>query len=734
MRKYARVSNFWRILASQFFTRSGVTLGRFAKNLLPQNLLHNLDSTSTMLCFSPQFRLILKSLFVPAHILIVLLCTCLRLSAQTAGNTEQDSLKSFYKQLQSYEQQGKYDLYRGEICNKIASYYLKQYNVPSRDSAKKYSHLALSVAKTFANNDLERQAYLNLALSFAKQDSLAEAITFTNTALAIARNDKRKERYRHIAFIQLRLGNYYYELGDMENSLKAHFDAVKQMEQIPFENETSRSNSNLGVLLSDLKRFDEAEAYLRKGLFIAEKIRQMKLSSVTSLLFSTHFISTKQFDSAWKYAALCREYAIKVPDDEMNINGLINMAIIRQEQGKTTDAIAVAREMMRLAVETGMENILDEGNLILAKAYFAQSDFKQAYTIAEKILAGFLVDDGEGNNVPEKTAELHKLLADIYKQDGNFQKAFYHFERQATIRDSILSATKQKQLNALISFTEAKKKEQQLTELRFTTEVQSLQLQQRNFALVGVSIGGALVVVLGVLLFRQRRLQAQQRIAETEQRLLRTRLNPHLWFNALSSVQDHLLSRANPRATATYLSKIASVMRQSLESSYQDTVSISEEVEFAEKYLTIQQMRLEQAFDYSVEIHEAIDPDSVRVPSMLLEPFLENTIEHGFQGSLKSEKKEKSHIIIRIEPLEQANKRSAALLAIHIEDNGTGLTKADSPPNSEKSEHRSRAVEITKERLRLLAPSSRKSDVGVWIEDRTGGGVAVKIVLPLLGN
>lgn len=676
---------------------------------------------------------ILKRISTCVFVIVIFVFSSAPLLAQMVESSQADTLTSLYKQLRSYEQQGKYDLKRGQICSEIASYYLKQHHIPSRDSAKKYSQFTLSIAKIIANTDLERRAYLNLAASFAIQDSLAEAITFANTALAIAHNDTRKEMYSNIAFVQLRLGRYYYELGDMENSLKAHFNAVKQMEQIPFERETSVSNSNLGVLLSDLKRYDEAEVYLRKGLFIADKMRQLKLSSVASLLFSTHFIATKQFDSAWKYAVLCREYAVKIPDDEMNINGLINMAIIRQEQGKTSDAITVAREMMRLAVETGMEDILDEGNLILAKAYFAQSDFKQAYMIAEKILAGFLKDNGEGNNVPEKTAELHKLLADIYKQEGNFQKAFYHFERQSTIRDSILSATKQKQLNALISFTEAKKKEQQLTELRFTTEVQSLEIRQRNFALAGVSFGAALVVAMGVLLYRQRHLQAQQHIAETESRLLRTRLNPHLWFNALSSVQHHLISGANTRATATYLSKIASVMRQSLESSYQDTVSISEEVEFAEKYLSIQQMRLEQAFEYSIEIHSALDPDSVRVPSMLLEPFLENTIEHGFRGIEAVARNEKAHIRIAFNVVESQKKKGETLLSITLEDNGSGFQSKKSPQENAETQgtaHRSRAVEITKERLRLLAPKL-SDDVGVTIAAREKGGVMVRITLPL---
>jgi tetratricopeptide (TPR) repeat protein len=451
------------------------------------------------------------------------------------------------------------------------------------------------------------------------------------------------------------------------------------------------------------------------------------------------FVKQQQFDSAWKYADLGFRKSEEIGNTTESIDALIRMAEIRTEQGRPREVILIANNIIERSNKERLTDYLSDGYFLLAKAHFALSDFKQAQILGEKAFALYQEDNGILSNVPETTADFHTFLARVYKQEGNFAKAYFHFERQATIRDSVLSAEKQKQLSTFISINEMKRKEAQLAELGHTAEVQSLQLQQKNTTLISVSIGGVLAVLLGVLFYRQRRLASEKHIAETEQRLLRTRLNPHLWFNALSSVQDHLLSGANPRSTATYLSKIASVMRQSLESSYQDTVSIAEEVEFAEKYLNIQQMRLQEAFEYSIEIQAALDPDSVQVPSMLLEPFLENTIEHGFRGIDATERSEKAHIRIAFDRVESQKKKAGGLLSIRIEDNGSGLQSKQTSTKESLQEtletqgtaHRSRAVEITKERLRLLAPS-RKNEVGVWIQDRTGGGVAVKIVLPLL--
>lgn len=615
-----------------------------------------------------------------------------------------------------------------EAYMKMTEHFLYNPDDASKDTVRKYSGKLMKVSEEIGSVGGRVQAYLNFAQVYAHSDSLAEAITVANKALALIRNDTMNNATRlNISLVQGRLGAYYYELGDMENSLKATIDAVKQLKNMPSESWASTGNSNLGTLFSDLKRYDEAEPYLREGLRIAQEIREPKVSASASLMLSTFFIATKQFDSAWKYAELCRQYGTQIPDDEYDINGLLNMAIIQQEQGKTQEVMRLARQVLQLAEETKLEDLIVDGYELLAKAHFAERNYMQAHTFAEKAFAAYLNNNGAFNNVPQRTAELHKLLADIYKQEGNYQKALFHFERQASIRDSVLSAAKQKQLNALISFTEAKKKEQQLTELRYTMDVQSLQLQQRSFALTGVSIGGAFVVIVGFLLYRQRRLQAQQRIAETESRLLRTRLNPHLWFNALSSVQHHLLSGASPRDSAKYLSKIASVMRQSLESSYQDMISLTEELEFAEKYLGIQQLRLNHSFAYIIDISPDINPDETLIPSMLLEPFLENTIEHGFRGIEEWSGREKACITMRIEPHKGVSKQTKSLLSITIEDNGVGLTAKTASAHG----HRSRAVEITQERLQLLAPT-QKQDVGVSIQDRTSAGVEVKIILPLL--
>jgi LytS/YehU family sensor histidine kinase len=109
-------------------------------------------------------------------------------------------------------------------------------------------------------------------------------------------------------------------------------------------------------------------------------------------------------------------------------------------------------------------------------------------------------------------------------------------------------------------------------------------------------------------------------------------MNPHFIFNALSSIQSLSLEPENQSKVSGYISRFSKIMRQSLESTYNDLVSIEEEISFLENYLNIQKMRFPNKFDYQIEMADDLEIDEIKVPSMLLQPFIENSIEHGFKG------------------------------------------------------------------------------------------------------
>ena len=215
---------------------------------------------------------------------------------------------------------------------------------------------------------------------------------------------------------------------------------------------------------------------------------------------------------------------------------------------------------------------------------------------------------------------------------------------------------------------------------------------------------------------RQQSLKHKKNILETEQRLNRARMNPHFFFNALTTLQKFALRENDGQAMASNLSKFSNIMRETLESTYKEYVTIEQEMEFLNEYLEVQKIRFPQTFSYEVTADKDLDIDELQIPAMIIQPFVENSIEHGFVGV---DYPGKVTVNFTVENKE---------LLIQITDNGKGLNTTA----KENNEHISRASQIIKDRIYLLN-IKLKTKAGFSIDNNsTGNGVIVKIHLPLL--
>jgi LytS/YehU family sensor histidine kinase len=200
-------------------------------------------------------------------------------------------------------------------------------------------------------------------------------------------------------------------------------------------------------------------------------------------------------------------------------------------------------------------------------------------------------------------------------------------------------------------------------------------------------------------------------------------MNPHFFFNALAALQKFAVKENNPQAMASNLSKFSNIMRETLESTYKEYVTIEQEIEFLNEYLEVQKIRFPQAFTYSVTADKQLEVDDALIPAMIIQPFVENSIEHGF-----ADIDYPGNINIHF-----ANDKKE--VKIEIKDNGKGLTtspKENLPAGQAGNEHISRASQIIKDRIYLLN-IKLKTKAGFSIDnDDTGKGVVVKIHLPLL--
>jgi ligand-binding sensor domain-containing protein len=215
-----------------------------------------------------------------------------------------------------------------------------------------------------------------------------------------------------------------------------------------------------------------------------------------------------------------------------------------------------------------------------------------------------------------------------------------------------------------------------------------------------------------------RKQQSEQQQIILEQRLLRLQMNPHFIFNVLIAIQSFIYKK-NIYESGLYLSKFAKLMRMFLQNSRMEWITLASEIEALNYYLSLQQLRNEESFEYEVNCKDIPGTDYISIPPMMAQPFVENAIEHGLSGGISEGK-------VEIEFAHMDNH-----LRIKVTDNGKGIDSSDKK-NSNKNGHKSMAISIIKERLDIMGGKSSPygleiRDISKDSEDKTGTEVMIKI-------
>ena len=208
---------------------------------------------------------------------------------------------------------------------------------------------------------------------------------------------------------------------------------------------------------------------------------------------------------------------------------------------------------------------------------------------------------------------------------------------------------------------------------------------------------------------------------------LRAQMNPHFMYNALNSIQNYITSNEVTSA-AKYLAKFAQLMRRSLEYSDLEIISLEKEIEFLEEYLHLnEKLRFENRLNYEIIIDEEIEEDILGVPTMIIQPYVENAIEHG----LRTKKDGLIRVLFFLYDED-------TILCV-VEDNGIGREKAHQLrlQDPQYQNHRSRGTSITEERLEILRNSKGKEPFVKTIDlkdEQTGeaSGTRVEIMIPVM--
>lgn len=238
-------------------------------------------------------------------------------------------------------------------------------------------------------------------------------------------------------------------------------------------------------------------------------------------------------------------------------------------------------------------------------------------------------------------------------------------------------------------------------------------------ALLLVSLGS------GIYFFTQKRISSirekaslKQKISETEMAALRAQMNPHFIFNSINCI-DAMVQDGDKYNATTYLNKFAKLIRNVLDGSRTNTVSLQTDIKTLEWYIELEHMRMDGNFDWKITMDDSILQKDIKVPSLIIQPYVENAILHGLR-----------HLTNKKGLLEITIFYKDGSLFYSIKDNGVGRAFSK---QVQKTQHSSYGMEITENRIKLANPdkNNRVEIIDLKHEDGTAAGTQVNVTLHL---
>ena len=490
----------------------------------------------------------------------------------------------------------------------------------------------------------------------------------------------------------MHLGNLFNRLNNVDKSIAMHhqalaiFDTLEQVLKVKMNK--LRVLINLGGLYSTLKHYDKARLFFNQSLALS-RLLGSKRTTATSLNNIGNLLNQLgQYDSALVYhleALAIREHASQ---KDKILNSLINVG----ETYRLLGNYSSARQFLLRA-------------LSMSKEFQSKPSIREAYN----------------------------QLSALYLVQQNFKQAYDYHQLYVAMKDSVLNEEIAQQLSHLQTKYETGEKDKRIMLLAKEKEIQKKESERqatltKTFAAGLVSI--ILLVALLIYIFRQRlhliakndeakEADFNQKVSELEMKAWRAQINPNFLFNCLNAIKLMILNGQKENASR-YLTKFAKLVRLILENAKASAVTLESEMTLLESYIELEGLRLPGRISYSISIDKSIGTQSTYLPSMLLQPVVENAIWHGI-AHRGNESKGNISIDVR---------QDADQLRCTIEDNGVGRARAQQLHDNSLVNHRALGMKITEERLRLRNRKLSREGLQITdLKDNHNHAVGTRVIL-----
>lgn len=504
------------------------------------------------------------------------------------------------------------------------------------------------------------------------------------------------------------MARYYQEAGYRDSVSLITLKAIVLAEEEKDWYAAARASINLASIFQQEQQLNKYLHYSRTALSFARLSKDtVILAAVLTRVAESYYESYQQtksqasLDSSFLLATECIAISKNKPENLLELaDAYSKISQYFFVLKKYNTAISYADSAVRVCPKGVYDfyRLLLNGYSVKSEIYFTQNNYTTARIMGDSAYHYALLFN------KQLAIQPLNIIFKSSKKLNDFKRASTALEEMTFLRDSIYSIEKTATINEL---------EKKYNQAKNEKTIQELSLQKKIYLLLAI-IALLAMGVIGIFL-RQQSLKHKQKVLETEQRLNRARMNPHFFFNALTSIQHLILEKNDHITIASHLVKFAHLMRNTLESTYNDYITIEQEVDFLNQYLDLQLMRYPKKFTYIFHLDDQLETDEWQLPSMIVQPFIENSIEHGFFNIDYPG-------LIEISFIKQGNE-----LFIRITDNGSGFSKE----KSRHTNHISRAGQILKDRIYLLN-LKLKVKAGFTISTNNPKGTCVEITLPAL--
>lgn len=498
-----------------------------------------------------------------------------------------------------------------------------------------------------------------------------------------------------------------YELeGNYDKATEVHYEALNIFTQSGDQNAIARAMNNLGVLYQEINDSENAMSYYRQALNIKQALKDSSgiASSLNNLgvLWEENLNNT---DSALYYYEQSHSIYKSINDIGNQAKLLSNISAIYVDKKDFSHAIELLEEGKELAIlsndKINLNNILKNS----AYAYLSSGQITQAKSMIEDGLRMSIELEYLKNQV-----EFLDLKAKIEEQNGEFKACVSTLKHLQVMKDSLLNKEKNEAISKQKVMFDTNRKEHQIEMAEQALMFSEFELKRQKDIFLLAIISFIFIGLTVLLLVYRARLKAKNRQIALENKMLRSQLNPHFLFNALGAIQNYMLEH-DSMDSMVYLLDFSKLMRNILDGSRAEEISVKKEGEILNSYLKLQQLRFTDSFRFNISIDPQIDQETTTLPPMLLQPFLENAIEHGMK---KIQGKRQGEISLSIST-------SKNTLILQVSDNGPGFANE----NKNKDKHISHAMNITKERIEAIN-HLKKYRIALDISENKSYGVNVK--------